>query len=153
MGFLKDKFLATSFIPREDKIDVPDLKKWFEKKDKLVWHVKGLTGYELSWCEEVKRRNKQIDKILEGLLQEGEKLKQAIQGLVGSDPTNATDDVAKRIEMMVKGSTDPICDNALAIKVLTFFPIEFFTITNKITILTGKGHVPGKQKPSGKTHP
>jgi len=154
MGFNSSKFISTQFIPREKGIEVKDLKPWFEKKSKPVWRVRGLTGYELAWCEEIKRRNKQIEKILEGLLQSGsQKQKEAIQQLVGSDPKNATDDVAKRIEMLCVGSVDPKCDNELAIKLLTNFPIEFFDITNHINLLTGKGHVPGKPKPSGKTHP
>lgn len=151
--FDSKRFLATQFIPREEDVPVPDLKEFFGDGDKPVWRIRGLDGYELGSVEEVKRRNKQVESILEGILSAGSKKQaEAIKKLVGNSQ-DATDDVAKRLEMLVLSSIDPVCDLDLAIKLLKTFPIEFFDITNKVNILTGKGHVPGKPKPSGKTNP
>lgn len=150
MAFESSRFLATQFIPREDDVPVPDLKEFFGGEDP-VWRVRGLTGFELGKVEEVKRRNKQIENILEGIVSAGSKKQiAAVKKLVGNTK-DATDDVAKRLELLVIGSVDPVCDLELSKKLLTAFPIEFFDITNRINILTGKGHIPGKAKPSGKT--
>ncbi len=149
--FDASKFIATQFIPREEVVKVPDLKDYFAEGDKLVWRVRGLTGYEYGKVEEVKQRNKQIGNIIEGIVSAGSKKQiEAIKQLVGNT-SDATDDIAKRLELLVVGSVDPVCDLDLSIKLLTVFPIEFYLVTNKISELTGKGHIPGKAKPSGKT--
>lgn len=150
MGFDTNHFLATQFVPREEDVPVPDLIDFFDNK-KPVWRVRGLNGFELGKVEEIKRRNKQIENILEGIVSTGSKKQiEAIKKLVGNTK-DATDDVAKRLELLVIGSVDPVCDLELSKKLLTAFPIEFFDITNRINLLTGKGHIPGKAKPSGKT--
>ena len=151
MGFDSKRFLATQFIPREEDVPVKDLKDFFGEGDKPVWRVRGLTGYELGKVEEIKRRNRKIENIIEGIVSDGSRKQvQAIRQLIGNTK-EATDDIAKRLEMLVIGSVDPECDLDLAIKLLTAFPIEFFDLTNRVNLLTGKGHIPGKAKPSGKT--
>jgi hypothetical protein len=94
-------------------------------------------------------RNKNIAAILEGLMSPEAKEKSlAVKELLGVGDA-VPDDIAKRLEHLALGSVDPPCPLDLAVRLCTSFPIEFYTLTNKIMELTGKGQVPGKQPPSG----
>ncbi len=148
MAFKKSEFLAEKFQPRTEAVPVPDMKSWFEKGDKPAFEVRGLTGKEIGRATEAAERNKKLTEIAEGLFgKKSKEFSKALRDLV--DPSTPTD-IAKRISMAVMGSVEPEVDEELALKLCLYFPIEFFAITNKITELTGLGHLPGKPKPSGK---
>jgi len=150
--FNTKKFMSTRFEPRTQEVKVPDLREFFEgKKVKAVWKVRGLTGQELGRANEGVERNKNISAILEGIVAAGNKPKvDAMRKLLGiSDDT--PQDIAKRLYMLEIGSVEPVADMNLCLKICTCFPIEFYELTHTITVLTGKGHVPGKAEPSGKT--
>ena len=148
MAFNTEKFMGTKFVPRNDEIPVPDLADFFDDAEP-VWKVRGLTGVELGRIEEAVSRNRNIAAILEGLVQPGTKEKvESVRELFGiGDKT--PDDTAKRIEMIMLGSIEPVVDLDLALRICKAFPAEFYLITQKITEITGMGHVPGKPKPSG----
>ena len=61
------------------------------------------------------------------------------------------EEIARRLEMLTIGSVEPKLTLDIAVKLSETFPIEFYQLTTKISELTGKGHVPGKPKPSGET--
>lgn len=149
MPFDTKKFLKEKFVPRTEDVPVPDMKVWFVEGEKPVWTVRGMTGQELGRASEAAERNKSIGAILEGLLaQESKEKTHAVKellGMAGGTPP----DIAKRIEWLIMASVQPVCTLDLALKVCEVFPIEFFQITNVIMQLTGRGQVPGKQKPSG----
>ena len=149
MAFKTQDFKSALYEKRVDEVPVPDLQPFFENGDKPVWKVRGLTGQELGRANDAADRNKKISSVVEGVLSNspkkiGKAIKQAI------DP-DTPQDIAKRLEQMLIGSVDPECDLELALKICERFPIEFFSITNKILELTGQGQLPGKPKPSGKT--
>lgn len=146
--FDNKKFLQVQFLPREYTVSVPDMKEFFPEGEKPEWKVRGLTGVELGRANEAVSRNKDIKAMLEGLVSQSSQEKiDSVKQLVGVDE-KVPNDVAKRVELFIMGSIEPQVDTELAIKICTVFPVEFFEITNKITVLTGQGHVPGKQKPS-----
>jgi hypothetical protein len=151
MPFDSKRFLKTQFIPREDTVPVPDMKVFFPEGEEPVWKVRGLNGVEMARANEAADRNRNISVILEGLISRSKQEKiDSVKQLIGIDE-KVPNDIAKRVELFILGSVEPKADTELALKVCTAFPIEFFEITNRITILTGRGHVPGKPKPSGKT--
>jgi len=151
MPFDPKKFTKTKFEPRTESVPVPDLKEFFDKKEKPVWKVRGLTGTELGRANESAERNKNIAAVIEGLLAASARKKtDSMRKLLGIDDSTPPD-IAKRIDMLVAGSIEPVCDLDLALKLCEAFPVEFFQITTKILELTGKGHMPGKPRPSGKT--
>jgi len=118
---------------------------------KTIWKVRGLEGVEVARSNEAMERNKNIAAILEGLIAKNMQNKvQAVKQLIGVDE-KVPNEIAKRIELLIIGSIDPKVDTELAVKICRVYPIEFYQITNKITELTGRGHVPGKPKPCGKT--
>lgn len=149
--FDSKKFLQTQFVPRETIVPVPDMKDFFQEDEKPEWKVRGLTGVELAHTNEAVTRNKDVAAILEGLISSNNQEKiESVKQLVGID-SKVPNDIAKRIELLVIGSTNPVVDTEIAVKICSVFPVEFYEITNKITLLTGQGHVPGKPKPSGMT--
>lgn len=153
MGFDTKKFQKAKFAFRTEAVSVPDLKEWFGTNDEPVWIVRGLEGSELGFVNETAQRNRNIAAILQGILSPDDDAKmQAVRDLVGV-PGNTPEDIARRLEMLVLGSVDPKVEMETAIKLCKVFPIEFMQLTNKITILTGQGQVPGKQKGSGGTPP
>ena len=155
MAFKTKEFRKTKFAYRTETVPLPDLKQWFDGP--AEWTVKGLNGNELGRCKEMAERNrKTINAVIETLSKERTEGRDiASQGIVevveymtgldGSVPM----DIALRIELLIAGSIDPICDTGLAVKLNMAFPTEFQILTKKIMRLTGLGYEPGKQKPSG----
>lgn len=151
MAFDQDKFMATGFVAREDTVPVPDLKGFFNKTEKPLWKVRGLKGVEIGRAREASDKNKTIKAVVEGLLENNSKKKaEAVLEIIGN-PKNVPQDIAYRIEIFKAGSVDPALDYPVIVRLCEAFPIEFYLITNKIIELSGKGHIPGKAPPSGKT--
>lgn len=160
MEFDLDKFSGTDFHPREADVPVPDLAAFFKGKAKTgedgkeqppVWRVRGLSGAELARVNEAQTRNRDRNAIAQGLLSgQDEKVTEAVRALVG-DGDSVPDDMAKRLEMLVIGSVDPVITHPVAVKLSAAYPIEFYQLTTKITQLTGLGSEPGKPKRSSGT--
>ena len=152
MGFDKEAFLTAKFEPRTEDVSVGDsaLQRFFDKDEKPVWKVRGLSGNEYGRANAAAAKNKNTEALVDALFAKSNK-KQAgaiKELLVGGD---TPEDIAKRHEMFLIGSVDPKADDELALKVCKVAPIEFLIITNKITQLTGAGYMPGKSPPSGTT--
>jgi hypothetical protein len=139
MTFDKKRFMKTEFVPRIEKVPVPDLKEFFEEGAEPVWSVRNLSGHELGKVNEAAQRNKTIGAILDGIISTDAKEKvNAIKASLGLDD-NTPDDIARRLDLLAIGSVDPEIDHEMAVKVCTYYPIEFYQLTNAITKLTGQG--------------
>lgn len=150
MSFDKKAFLKTQFEPRVEAVPVPDLKMFFSEGAEAVWKVRGLTGHELGKINEAKDRNKNLEALLSAMVSSNAAEKaDAIKELMGmGDKT--PDDIVRRLEMLVLGSVDPAVDQEFAVRLCTYFPVEFMQLTNAITRLTGQGaQVKKKQTSSG----
>lgn len=151
MAFDVNKFLQTSFKHRTEAVSVPDMKEFFEEGSKPEWIVRSLTGQEIGRCAEAATKRESVNMLISGLMSTMTKeAVEAAKDLIGIG-TDTPQDIAKRIEHLVIGSVDPACPLDLAVKICETFPIEFYQITNKIMELSGKGQVPGKSTPSGRT--
>lgn len=151
MGFDAARFMGEAFVNRTAGLPVKDLADWFDAGADPVWVVRGLTGTELARAKEAQVRNKGLATAVEALMGGGDKEKaEAIRKLFGAGD-QVPDEIARRIEMLIIGSVDPVCDLELALKICKVFPVVFYDLTNRITELTGRGHVPGKAVPSGET--
>lgn len=150
MSFDSKAFMKAKFEPRIEDVPVPDLKDFFGNGAALVWKVRGLTGHELGRVNEAKDRNRNIEAILEALVSEkAEEKKEAVKQLIGLDSSTPAD-IVRRLEMLAIGSVDPEIDPEVAVKLCTYFPVEFLLLTNAITRLTGQGaQVKKKPTPSG----
>ena len=151
MPFDLKKFQGATFYPREDIVEVKDLHEFFPKGEKPVIKVRGLDGEELARVHEALSKNKNISKLVDGLLstQSMEMLGAVREALGVTDKT--PNEIAKRLEMLVIASVDPKFTMDMAVKFCRVWPIDFYAVTNKITQLTGQGMSLGKSKPSGTT--
>lgn len=149
MAFKAKAFEKAKFEPRSESVPVSALAEWFDGP--AEWVIRGLTGNELGRCNALAQKNrKTIAEIVSGLLSSTDgSVSETVRNLVGLSD-DVPQETAQRIEYLQIGSQDPACDLELAIKLNETFPVEFLLITNRIIALTGKGHVPGKSKPSGK---
>lgn len=151
MAFDAKKFQKTKFTARIEGVPVPDLKEFFQEGEAAVWKVRGLTGQEVGRAAEASDRSKTLAAIVEGLTAEASRDRTAaVKGLLGLGGDTPAD-IAKRIEHLVIASVDPKCTVDLAVRLCEVFPVEFYEITNRIMLLTGKGQMPGKRQPSGAT--
>lgn len=151
-SFDKKKFMKTALEPRTESVPVPDLKEFFDEGAETVWIVRGLSGHELGRVNEAKERNRNIEAIMQSLMSEKSAEKaDAIRQLLGMDDSTPAD-IVRRIEMLTIGSVDPEIDHEFAVRLCTFYPVEFMLLSNAITKLTGQGaQVKKKLTSSGET--
>lgn len=125
MSFDLQGFQTTNFEPRTKEIDVPQLKKWFAKKEKPIWIVRGLSGIELAQVREAVARNRDLDKIAELLGSQVSKDKvEAIKKAFGfSDDAPA--DWVRRVAILKLGSVDPEMDQETSVKFGETYPVIF----------------------------
>jgi len=151
MPFDLKKFQGMAFTPRTEPVEVKDLHEFFPKGEKPVITVRGLEGQELAQVHEALSKNKNISKLVDGLLStQSTEMLAAVQEAIGvTDKT--PNEIAKRLEMLVIGAVEPKFTMDMAVKFCRVWPIEFYSVTNVISRLTGQGMLPGKSKPSGTT--
>lgn len=139
MAFNLEKFDATSFAVRTKSLPVPSLQHWFDEDEEAVWEIRNLTASELATANAAQQKNANVAIILEALSgsDKTEKVEELRTALGIS--TDVPGEIAKRLEMIVLGSINPKIPLNLAVKLAEHFPIEFYTITNEITQLTGMG--------------
>ena len=150
MTFDRDRVMSSKFEPRTANVPIKnsDLTEFFESEEP-VWKVRGMTGEELGKVMEAVQNTERIQEAVGALLSDSSP--DIVKGVRKLFNRERPDDVIKRIESLVLASLEPECDLQMAVKVLKFFPIEFYAITNKINTLTGLGHSIAKKKPSGET--
>lgn len=139
--FNADKFIQTQLEHRTEEVEVEDLKEWFDKDDKALWKVRGLSGEEVAKAQETASKSKNLTAIVEALASNAKAEKvSALKELLGTADSVPVE-LAKRMEMLVHGSVEPATDLALAVKLAKNFPVTFMTLTTKILELTGLGSV------------
>lgn len=142
MGFDAAKFESALFVPRTAEVSVPALAAFFAEGEPAVWHVRGLNTNQLHQAMEAGKRQGTIESIVSAITKSGD-MAQAVRSALGL--THGTPgEVAKRLEMLVMGSTAPEITLPVAVKLAEAFPVEFLELTNSITTLTGQGFDMGK---------
>ena len=132
--------------------DVPELAEWFGE-DKAVWRVRGLSANEIQRSADAKirltRESALVDALSSGSRQD---MAEELARVLGRKADDVEPEVGRRMELLIAGSVEPICNLELAGKLADAFPIPFINITNAILSLTGQG-AEAKKKPtaSGKT--
>ncbi len=137
MGFDAERFERAAFEPRRATVKVEALAAFFSDGADAVWEVRGLSATELHRALEASRRQDSIEAIVKAISASGdqaEAMRRAL-GLTRDTPG----EIAKRLEMLVMGSVAPTIELPVAVKLASAFPIEFLSLTNTITELTGKG--------------
>jgi len=144
MGFDAAKFERAKFEPRRSRVAVPALAAFFEDGEEVVFDVRGLSSNELHRALEAGKRQGSIESIVKALAASGDQA-QALRKAIGL--TNDTPgEIAKRLEMLVMGCVSPVLELPAAVKLAEAFPIEFLSITNTISELTGQGYALGEPR-------
>lgn len=142
-------FMGTKFERRQKTVRLPELKGFFPDGRHPDFIVQGLNGPEMAKSLEAARKYKDISGLIDGILSNNSKEKiEAIKESLGIT-AKVPEEITKRIEQLVMGSVDPKFTQEAAVKFCENYPVEFYTLTNAIVELTGRGHEPGKLKPSG----
>jgi hypothetical protein len=137
MPFQADKFERAEFKARTKRVPVEALAAFFDEGEVSEWEVRGLTANELHRALEAGQRQRSVESIVKAISTSGDQaaaVRKAI-GLTSDTPG----EMAKRLEMLVLGSTSPTIELPTAVKLASTFPIEFLQLTNEISELTGKG--------------
>jgi hypothetical protein len=129
---------AARLTPRTAQVPVPGLAPFFSDGDEHVWHVRGLTSVELHRALEAGKRQGAIESVVRAIAASGDQA-QAVRKALGLT-ADTPGEVAKRLEMLVMGSTEPNkVELPVAVKLAEGWPVEFLQITNTISELTGLG--------------
>lgn len=137
MPFNAERFEAAKFEARKGRVAVPALAPFFDENEEPVWEVRGLNSAELHRALEAGNRQGSMDAIVKAIATTGDQATAIRKALGLSKDTPG--EVAKRLEMLVQGSVNPVVSLPQAVKLAETFPIEFLQLTNEITELTGKG--------------
>ena len=152
MSFDLKKFSKAKFEPRTEQVEVPALKDFFAEDAKPEFTVRGLTGEEMARCREAQNKHKNMAALVEALA--GSNQGETVKGLresLGLSEDSMPPDLAQRIEMLYLGCIEPQLDVQAASKIFRVAPVDAYSLTNKIQILSGQGMQPGEQTASGKT--
>jgi hypothetical protein len=137
MPFDPDRFEQAKLMPRTRTVSVEALAPFFDDGEKPEWTVRGLTANELHRALEAGKRQGSVEAIVAALAtkaDQAEAIRKAI-GLTADTPG----EMAKRLEMLTLASVAPRIELPIAVKLAEAFPIEFLTLTNTISELTGQG--------------
>ena len=137
MGFNADKFERASFEARRTRVPVSALAQFFDEGEKPEWEVRGLSATELHKAIEAGRRQGSIDSIVKAIAANGDPAS-AVRKALGLSK-DVPGEIAKRLEMLVLGSVQPVVTLPQAVKLAEAFPVDFLSLTNEITDLTGQG--------------
>ena len=137
MPFDVERFDRAELKPRTEVVEVEALAAFFGDGEPAQWTVRGLTATELHRAMEAGKRQNSVEAIVKAIASGGDQtaaVRKAL-GLTADTPG----EIAKRLEMLVMGSVSPKVELPTAVKLAEAFPVEFLSLTNSITDLTGKG--------------
>lgn len=137
MPFDVDKFEQAKFAHRQRAIEVEALAAFFAEGEAPVWTVRGLSSVELHRAMEASQRQRGVENIVKAIAQGGDQA-QAVRKALGLS-NDTPGEIAKRLEMLVMGSVAPAIALPTAVKLAENFAIEFLSLTNAISELTGRG--------------
>lgn len=137
MPFDLDRFERAKFAPRQQNVPVEALADFFAEGEAPVWVVRGLSANELHRAMEAATRQKSVEAVVRAIAAGGDQV-QAVRQALGLT-ADTPGEIAKRLEMLVMGSVAPKLELPTAVKLAEAFPVEFLSLTNTITELTGKG--------------
>lgn len=137
MAFNLAQFERAQFAPRTRTVNVEALAGFFEPGDATVWTVRGLSANELHRAMEADARQKSVAAVVKAISNGGDQA-QAVRQALGLT-ADTPGEMAKRLEMLVMGSVAPVIELPAAVKLAESFPVDFLSLTNAITELTGQG--------------
>jgi hypothetical protein len=146
------KFETTKWENPTEDIEIKELAPFFQDGAKPVLTVRALTGPEWGACQEMAdNAERLIETAMKSLSGSPADVSEYLQKLYGHSQKNSKDTVM-RLEIFKKALVAPNLQpnqmRQFAISLNKYLPFDFLHVTNKIRLLTGAGHVPGKPQPS-----
>jgi hypothetical protein len=149
-AFLSEKFRSAAFEPRTESFVVEQLVEFFPDGNP-TFTVRGLTAAELQRANDASSRQSGVEGVVKAIATQKDQVEQIRKALGLTYDTPG--ETVKRIEMLVQGSVSPVLTHADAVKIAEVCPIEFFQITNAISLLTGRGSELVKPTAVSQTNP
>ena len=137
MPFAGDRFEQAEFRPRTARVPVPALASFFSEGEAAEFEVRGLSSTELHRAMEAGHRQGSVESIVKAIAANGDQATAIRKALGLSKDTPG--EIAKRLEMLVAGCVAPVLTLPQAVKLAEKFPVDFLSLTNEITGLTGQG--------------
>ncbi len=137
MPFAADAFERAQFVARSARVPVPALAAFFGEGEAAEFEVRGLSAVELHRAMDAGARQSSIESIVKAIAKSGDQA-EAIRKALGLSK-DTPGEIAKRLELLVAGSVAPALTLPQAVKLAEKFPVEFLSLTNTITELTGQG--------------
>lgn len=155
MAFNETAFMKQKFEPRTDQVKVPELKNWFDKGEKPIWVVRGLTSEESARCNEGIKRQETLSALIEAIGTSQLNVDEIKQKL-GLNDKEMPDETILMIERILVGSMTDGCeqiDRSIVVKISISYPSVFYRLSSRIMELTALGMEANIKKPraSGKT--
>lgn len=137
MPFDADRFERTEFKARTKRVPVPALAAWFGEGEPAEFELRSLTATELHRAMEAGARQGSVESIVRAIADNSDQTA-AIRKVLGLS-NDTPGEIAKRLEMLVSGCIAPVLTLPQAVRLAERFPVEFLSLTNEITVLTGQG--------------
>lgn len=151
MAFRADRFLNAAYEPRTARLDVPELKAWFDEDEEPTWLVRSLTANEIWQAKNAGARMDNAKALVDAIKGSSKNAKSAEFSKIFGFSDDTEVEVAIRQEMLTKGTVEPEIDVSVAVKIGNFNGVLFQRLTDKILELTGLGQVEqGKPQASTK---
>jgi len=104
-----------------------------------TWTVRAPTANELAIANESRERRAQMDGLVEALAKGGKsKIVSEFREKFGLSG-DLRPDIARRMDLLVLCSVDPVCDEQDAVWLAEHHPVLFYSVTNAIMELAGDG--------------
>lgn len=149
MTFDIQKFEAAKPKPRTEEVRLPELAGFFDGDP--VWVVRGLEGKGLAEANAAVDTNRALVELMKRLGGGAKAQAEAAMAALGISE-KVPDDLVRRHAILRLGSIEPTLNQAQVVRFARHWPVEFYTLTNKILELTGQGpNIEGESSASGQT--
>ena len=145
-------FRNTELSQRLETIKVPELRPFFAEGEEPIWTVRGLTANEIFKADGAKMAQSRASALAEAITSGSrDEIIKEVQAALGQSG-DVQPETARRLEMLVSGSVDPVVTIQDSVRLAEHFPTVFIQLTNAILKLSGRG-ADAKKKPttSGET--
>lgn len=133
------------WAPRTRSIPAPTLAT--DGAEDASWTVRAPTANELAIANESRERRAQLDGLVEALAKGGKsKIVSEFREKFGLGG-DLRPDIARRMDLLVLCSVDPVCEEQDAVWLAEHHPVLFYALTNTIIELAGDGSEVKKTPP------
>ena len=140
-------FRNTELSQRTETIKVPELGAFFAEGEEPAWTVRALSANEIFKADGAKMAQSRASALAEAITSGSrDEIIKEVQAALGQSG-DVQPETARRLEMLVCGSVDPVVTIQDSVRLAENFPTVFIKLTNVILTLSGRG-ADAKKKPT-----